>query len=221
MIRGCFVPMLLLLLSFAVAAAAPEYKVEKTGACAGADVSDAMKGVLQPEGLRLSAESGPICDVWLRKAVPMKSGSSTPDYSNINTGDFVGIIVYLKDMSDYRGQAVKAGTYTMRYQTMPTDGNHMGVSPTTDYVLLAPAGVDKDPAAPIEYQTLLDLSRKASATNHPAPLYLVAPGAGGSPSFRDTGDGRWALEAKTKAQPAGGAEFDFPLALVLIGKGEE
>lgn len=220
MSRGWFVPLPLLLLSFAVSAAPPDYKVEKTGACASAEVSDAMKSVLQPEGLRLAAESGPICDVWLRKAVAMKTGSSTPEYSNINTGDFVGIIVYLKDLADYRGQSIKAGTYTMRYQTMPTDGNHMGVSPTTDYVLLAPAAQDKDPAATIEYQALLDLSRKVSGTNHPTPLYLVAPAIGGNPSFHDTGDGRWALEAKTKGQPGGGAEIDFPLALVLIGKGE-
>jgi len=220
MSRGWFVPLPLLLLSFAVYAAPPDYKVEKTGAYASAEVSDAMKGVLQPEGLRLTAESGPICDVWLRKVLPMKTGSSTPDYSSINTGDFVGIIVYLKDLADYRGQTIKAGSYTMRFQTMPTDGNHMGVSPTTDYVLLAPSALDKDPAATIEYQALLDLSRKVSGTNHPTPLYLVAPAAGGNPSFRDTGDGRWALEAKTKGKPGSGAEIDFPLALVLIGKGE-
>ncbi len=218
--RGWFVPLSLLLLPLAVFAAPPTYKVEKIGVCASAEVSDAMKSVLQPDGLRLSAESGPISEVWLRKAVPMKAGSTTPDYSSINTGDFVGVIVYLKDMGDYRGQNVKAGTYTMRYQTMPMDGNHMGVSPTSDYVLLVPAGLDKDPSATIEYQTLLDLSRKASGTGHPAPLYLVAPAAGGNPSLRDTGDGHWALDLKTKALPAGGAEIDFPLAIVLIGKGE-
>jgi hypothetical protein len=109
----------------------------------------------------------------------------------------------------------------MRYAHLPADGNHMGVSPTTDYFLLSPIELDRDPGARIEYEKLLDLSRKASGTNHPSVLYLVEP-AGGPPRVRDLEGGRYALESAAKAVSAsGGAEFPFPIALVLLGHGGE
>ena len=201
-------------------ASPPPYKVESVGACTSSDVSDSMKGVLQEQGQRVTDDKGPLCEIWLRKSLPLKSGSSAAEYASLSTGELVGIIVFPSRGGDYRGQDIKPGAYTIRYQTMPSDGNHMGVSPTLDYVLLAPATMDKDPSKDIGYDALLDLSRKASGTNHPTPLYLVPPAGSGDASLRDAGDGHWALEMKTKAQAAGGAPVDFPLALVLIGKGE-
>ena len=201
-------------------ASPPAHKVESGGACTSSDVSDALKSVLQEQGQRVIDDKGTLCEIWLRKSLPLKSGSSAAEYATLNTGELLGVIIYPNGAGDYRGQEIKPGTYTIRYQTMPSDGNHMGVSPTQDYVLLTPAALDKDPTKDVEYATLLDLSRKASGTSHPTPLYLVPPAASGNISFRDAGDGHWALEMKTKAQAAGGSAVDFPLALVLIGKGE-
>lgn len=211
----------LILAATAAFAAAPASNAEMIGACSAADVSEATKAALQPQGMRVSGDSGPICEIWLAKALQQNAGSSGADYSTLAPGSFAGVIVYPAKAGDYRGQPVQAGTYTMRYFQMPADGNHMGVSPTQDYVLLSPAGADQDPSAILESDALLALSRKASKTNHPAPLYLVPPAAGGSLGFKDAGDGRWAVESKTKAKAKGAAsEADFPLAIVLIGKGE-
>ena len=114
---------------------------------------------------------------------------------------------------------VKPGTYTLRYQTIPQDGNHLGVSPSADFLLLVPAAADKNPDSLIEFQELIRLSKQASGTNHPNPLYLTVPAS--APVFREAEAGHWALEAKTKAKPAGGgSETDFPLAIILIGKAE-
>lgn len=209
----------LLLLPVVMIAAPPTYKVETAGACSSPDVSDAIKGVLQPDGLRVTADGGILCDVWLRKVLPMQPGTAAPDYGSLTSGEFVGVIIYAKGAGDFKGQKLKPGTYTMRYQKMPADGNHMGVSPTQEYFLLAPASLDKDPNAAIEYEPLVEMSRKVSGSNHPTPLYLVSP-AGPSLAFRDAGDGRWSLEMKTKGQSTGGTEVDFPISLVLIGKGE-
>jgi hypothetical protein len=103
----------------------------------------------------------------------------------------------------------------MRYQTIPSDGNHLGVSATPDFFLLVPAAEDKDPKATIEYADLIRLSKMASGTNHPNPLYLEAP-QGGAPSFKMNADERGVVELKGKS--AGGA--DFPIAIILIGKAE-
>ena len=212
---------MLLLAAAAAFSAVPASKIEIIGACSSIEVSEAMKNALQPQGYRASGDSGILCEIWLAKTLQQSAGSTGAEYSTLVSGSFAGVIVYPAKAGDYRGQPVPPGTYSMRYQTMPADGNHMGVSPTQDYFLLAPAGADQDPAALIEYEALLNLSRKASKTNHPAPLYLVPPAGGGSAGFKDTGDGHWAVEAKTKAKArSGSSEIDFPLSIVLIGKGE-
>lgn len=212
---------LLLILACAVVIAAPaSYRVESMAACSSSEVAESAKALLQDQGQRVIGDKGTLCDVWLRKSLPLKPGSSSPDYSSLSLGSFVGVVTFPIASGDYRGQGIKPGTYTMRYQTMPADGNHMGVSPTQEYVLLSPAAEDKNPSADVDYEALLNLSRKASGTDHPTPLYLVPAVAGGAAPFRDAGNGHWVLEIKTKAQPAGGAAIDFPIAFVIIGKGE-
>ncbi len=196
----------------------PGYKVETVGTCTSPDVSDAMKQELQDHGLRVSSDSGPLCDIWLRKVLPQSTGTGT-DYSTIAAGTFVGVIQYLSNGGDYRGQTVKTGIYTMRYQTMPSDGNHMGVADTPDFFALLPPGADKDPDAVMGYQDVIRLGKQASGLSHLYPLYLPPPNGGSAAGIQQM-DSHWVLQTTTKAQPKGGAAIDFPVALVLVGKSE-
>ncbi len=198
---------------------APSYKVEKIGACTLPDISDAMKKELSDQGLRVVGDSGPLCEVWLRKVLPQTAGTGT-DYSTLASGTFVGVIQYLGKGTDYRGHQIKPGAYSMRYQTMPSDGNHMGVAPTPDFFVLLPPGADNNPDAVMEYQDLIKLGKQASGLSHIYPLYLTSPSDGEDPSVQSVDDSHLALQAKTKAQPKGGAEIDFPVAIVLVGKSE-
>jgi hypothetical protein len=199
---------------------AADLKVEAIGACDRAGLSEAMKASLGTQGARVLESSGVLCEIWYRKAIPVTASGPTSEYSAIVPGAFAGVIAYSGKAGDYRGQALRPGTYTMRYALLPADGNHMGVSPTTDYFLLSPVDLDGDPDVPIDYDKLLDLSRKAAGTSHPSVLYLVAPAGGGG--VRALDGGRYALEATARAVPAGGgAEFPFPIALVLVGHGGE
>lgn len=209
---------LLLLLAAAVAAAAPAaYKIESIGPCTNPEVPDSVTALLQPQGLRIVGDSGPYCDIWLSKAIPQKADSTGAEYATVEPGTFAGVITYASQGQDFRGQTIKPGTYTLRYQTMPSDGNHMGVSPTQDYFLLLPAAADKNPGTPLEYKELLKSSSQTSGTNHPVTLYLPPPGDNGALSFKQNDEGHYVLETKTKAQ-RGGAEADFPVSIVLIGK---
>src|SRR6266571_3824200 len=191
--------------------AAPSYKVETIGACSDSGVPEAVRNALQPQGIRVAGDSSPFCEVWLRKVLPQTAGSTGASYSTLANGTFVGVMVYRANATDYRGQVVKPGTYTLRYQTIPQDGNHLGVSPSADFLLLAPAADDKDPKAVIAYEELVKLSKAAAGTNHPNPLYLAAPG-GAPGTFKTDDEGHGILEVKLKAKPAGGGESDFPLA---------
>jgi hypothetical protein len=197
------------------------YKVETIGGCTNAEVSEAVKSALNPEGFRITGGSGILCEVWLRKVIPQKAGSTGAAYNTIANGAFVGVITYPSKAGDYRGQGIKPGTYTLRYHAIPQDGNHAGAAPQPDFFLLLPASADKNPNALIEFQEAANLSKQASGTNHPAPLSLTPTTGGGALAFREANESDSALETKTKAKPAGeGAEVDFPLALILIGKAE-
>lgn len=199
--------------------AVPGYKLETIGPCPNSEISDAMKKSLQDEGFRVTGDSGPLCEIWLRKVLPQNAGAGS-DYSTLASGTFVGVIQYLGNGGDYRGRPIKPAAYTLRYQTMPSDGNHMGVAPAPDFFVLLPPGADKDPDAALEYADLIKLGKQASGTTHINPLYLTAPTGSGGPSIQAVDDSHWALQVKTKAQPKGGAAADFPIALILIGKSE-
>lgn len=201
-------------------AAPADWKAEPIGACGAAGVSGAMMESLQTQGVRVSGGAGTLCELWLRKLIPSDAHGSGADYGALTPGAFAGVLSFASMGGDYRGNGIPPGVYTMRYARLPADGNHMGVSPTLDYFMLSPAGVDLDPNAVLEYQPLVDQSRKASGRSHPSILYLVEPSSAAKPSMNALEGGHWSVEVTTKAGRAGGPEVDLRLAIVLIGKGE-
>src|SRR5438132_13195555 len=68
---------------------------------------------------------------------------------------------------------MSAGFYSLRYELIPDDGNHLGAAPNRDFLLLIPVAADTDPNAALKFQELVSLSRKATGTKHPGPLNLV------------------------------------------------
>ena len=87
-------------------------------------------------------------------------------------------------MSDFRGQAMPAGTYTLRYQYIPQDANHMGVSPNPDFLLALPAANDPAPSATYPYKKLISLSSKTTGA-HPAVIAMETAGESGQAVLQD------------------------------------
>ena len=196
-----------------------DYSVEALGGCTLEGVAEPLRETLQEHGHRVVTPEGILAEIWLRRAIPQFPGSQGAEYSTIMEGSFLGIIHYHKQAGDYRGQAIHPGTYTLRYLMIPSDGDHLGVSPTPDFVLLSPVGEDTS-LSPIEDpDALVTLSTKASKTSHPNPLNLTMPR--NQEGMWETDETHWAFEAKTGAKPDGEhTEVDFTLALVLVGKAE-
>ncbi len=191
-----------------------QYAVEPAGACSAEGVSDAVKAGLEAAGHRVKDSSGAVfAEVWLSKAIPIEKSSEqrAADFA-LPLNALVGVIRYAQAAGDFRGQPIKAGVYTMRYNLHPEDGNHQGVAPRRDFVMLSPVSVDTDPAAKLSYDAAVDLSRKASGGPHPLVLFLVSPESGAKfPSVRRTSENHEVLQVKS-----GSVE----LGITLVGKSE-
>ncbi len=217
------------ILAVAVLAALPafaqgDYKGEALSSPPPADVPKALQDALQTSGAKLlDGQGSPLGEIWLAKAIAgQASPASSGDviYGSIDPGAFVGVLHYPGAGSDFRGQAIKSGYYSLRYDLIPQDGNHMGVSQYRDFLLLVPVAQDTDPTKPLKFEDAVKLSRAASGTGHPAILSLdPADGAPGTlpGAFKDD-SGNWAIAAKTQVKPGGGAATDLTMVIVLVGK---
>jgi hypothetical protein len=169
--------LLVLLFSLVAAAYAPDPKIEKIARPTSSPVSDAMWQVLDPDGWRVLLDDGPFCEIWLRKSVPVSTTkrSEEPLFPQLAPSTLLGVVNFLKSSTDYKGDPIKPGFYTLRYELLPADGNHLGVAPNPDFVLTLPPASDSDPNAQLKFADMVSLSRKATGGQHPGPLSLVQP----------------------------------------------
>lgn len=191
-------------------------KVETAGLPADSAVPQAIRNVLDSKGYRVLLDDGSVaCEIWLRKSAPgpAKKNTSGALYWQLAESTLVGVISFPQATTDYRGQAVKAGSYTLRYALMPNDGNHLGVAPNPDFLLLVPATSDADPDATFKFEELMSLGRQATGTRHPGPLSLVQAAGGSAPGVSKDEEEHWVFSANLKL--ASGE--DLPFSLVVKG----
>lgn len=141
-------------------------------------LSAEVAATLHTTGFRIHDEAGVVCDVWLAKSLPMKPKfkSSLRVKYPLQTGVLVGAIRYpdTSKPTDFRGQPLKPGLYTLRYGLQPDDGNHLGTSDIRDFLVGCPIEKDTNPARVDDLKKLFKLSQGASGTTHPA-IYLLTP----------------------------------------------
>ena len=209
-------------LAFSVAAFAQgTYKIQATQGPAGGDVSQAIQGTLQPQGESLLDSSGKVLsEVWLRKDLTPAANPDTAAnvlYGKIAQGSLVGVIHFPEATKDFRGQGIKAGYYTLRYELVPQDGNHMGVSQYRDFLLLVPAAKDTDGTKPVTFTDAVKLSRDSTDTGHPGIMLMdsVSDSDKTFPAVFQDYSQNWALQVEATLG-SGGAKL--PLAIVLVGE---
>jgi hypothetical protein len=194
------------------------FKVETVAALGESSVSEAVRGALDAKGLRVvGADGKAICEIWFRKEVPTASRELPGAlFAKIPDGALVGVIRFLNQAEDFRGQPIKAGYYTLRYGLILEDGNHLGVSPTKDFVMLCPVGKDTDPNKNFTPEETIKLSREAVGSGHPSPWCLVPVSSDkGLPKAIKNEHEHVILETSvtTKSGP-------LPLGLIVVGKTE-
>ena len=212
---------LLALLCTASNVSAQSYKAEALNEAPPKELAAPIQAALSQAGIRFTGPSGPVCDLWLGKAVPGRANAPQTlgvVYPQLAQGTLVGAIRFPNGVKDYRKQAIKAGVYTLRYALVPENGNHMGVAPQRDFVLASPAAADQD-AATLTLDQAMALSRKATGSNHPS-VWSIAPPEDHAKSLPsvfhlDEGD-QWLVEFSV---PLAGSPVR--MALVVVGSAPE
>ena len=179
---------LFLACSFAPPVFAAGPTVERTTALSLPGSSETLKHSVEDKGYRVLLDDGWTAEFWFARAL----GTAIKDspgalYPELTNGEFVAVVNFAKGSSDYRGQPIPAGTYTLRYQYLPQDANHMGVSPNPDFLVAIPLADDPEPTAQLPFKTLVSLSAKTTGTAHPAVIALAPAGAPGTVEKDDQG----------------------------------
>lgn len=191
----------------AVAVFAAEYKAERTGA-PPSDVPAALAGMLQKEGTKISGPDGAGAEIWLAVAAPKgaPSGEQNVTLPQVPHGALMGVIRFASPGKDRRGQGIKPGIYTLRYSMFPISGDHQGVAPQRDFLILSKASDDTDAKAKPAYAALMEMSKKASGTQHPLVM-STWKADDQNQSFAQQGED-WVLQRKMG---------DLNLAIVVVG----
>jgi hypothetical protein len=203
---------LAVVLCFAASASA-QTKVESIDAAPAA--SEAIVKAVSDHALRVNA-AGNTVQLWPAKSITGEANAADGAlYPDLPRGTFAGVIQFSSEAADFRGQKIKAGTYTLRYAVLPSDGNHLGVAPSPDFFLLVPAANDVNPDAVIPYPRLIRLSARAAGTNHPAAFSLTTA-AKKSPSINTNEKGHVAVTFELNINGK-----TLPAALIVVGVAEQ
>lgn len=203
-----------LALSLLAAGTGAAPKLETTGSLADASASEAVRSVLEPGGERVQLAEGPWCEVWLRRSIPAGKNSALGALrTDLGVSTAVGVIRFVTAATDFRGQAIRPGVYTLRYARIPEDGNHLGVSEYPDFLLVVPVANDPDPGARWNLEELVSRSTRATGTRHPGVLSLTRPAGESFPSVTVNEAGHVVLQMKAKI-----GAVEAPIALVVKGR---
>jgi len=181
------------------------------------ELAAATAAMMAPGGIRAAVGPASI-DFWFVKHVPVSPGTAAPSWSAVEEGALVGAVRLPAGYPDIRGRTIKPGVYTLRYGVQPANGDHLGVSPFREFLLLSPAALDTD-APPRGHEGTIDISIRAVGGSHPAVWSIDPPAsteAVMSKHSTELGHESVVVEvpAARDGKPAGALRF----GIVLVGK---
>jgi hypothetical protein len=181
------------------------------------ELAAAVAASLAPEGVH--AETGKATlDFWFVKSLAVKGDASS--WSAVEEGTLVGAVRVAASHPDVRGKTIKPGVYTLRYGIQPSNGDHLGVSPFREFLLLGPAALDTDPA-PKGHEGTIELSKEAIGGSHPAVLSIDPPVAGPKDATLGTHTtelGHTSVIVEVPLSRGSGAAGTLRFGIVLVGR---
>ena len=153
---------------------AQDLTVSKEPAPLPTEITAPIRSLLQAEGVVVMRGDNRL-DFWWVQSLPLDTApAGQPSWSNVPDGALVGALRIEKGITDIRGVPLKPGVYTLRFAQQPQNGDHMGVSPYREFLLVAPVADDQTPDA-AGYKGAVALAKKTVGKSHPAALALDPP----------------------------------------------
>ena len=204
-----------LALLIALPALAADFSAESAGPPPVDGVPEAVRGMLHADGVRVKGPDGKvIAEYWGREASfegDPASGFGIR-FETIPEGALIGLARFPDNGSDYREQHIPAGVYTLRYGLHPEDGDHMGVAPSRDFVLLTPAAADTEAGMNYSFDDLVELSYKVGNSHPTVARAQWADGDATSPHVWQNELEHWVVDVNVVEEPMG---------IVVYGHAEE
>lgn len=219
-----FASLLLLLIAASPILADDEYSATTSDSPIPEEVSPEIAKTLSADSIKMmKGEKRTACEIWLCKEWEVKEGfEPTPQVLYpFKPGQLIGVLQFKRRSADFRDQTIDSGVYTLRYMQQPVDGNHVGTSPTRDFILLVSAEDDKDPAI-LNPMELIVGSAEAAESSHPAMLCLQQPvDAEKLPAVRFNEPHEWHILQFSGSAKVGDKASPLQVDLVVVGLAAE
>jgi hypothetical protein len=208
------------LLTLSPRAQAQDLSATKEAVAIPAEIAEPIKALLQADAV-VAMRGENRLEFWWVKSLPLENApTDKPTWSNVPDGALVGAFRMARVMPDVRGLPMKPGVYTLRFALQPQDGDHMGVSPNREFLLVSPAADDQTPE-PAGFKGAVALSKKTLGKSHPATLSVNPPATdqpAGAVVTTDEGHKgiATAVPVTFQGKPAGSLSF----GLTLVGQYE-
>jgi hypothetical protein len=190
---------------------AQSLSASKADAPAPDDLAPAIKALMAGAAARVQSGSATLEFWWVKT---LEASGSGEGWALVKEGAIVGAVRVSEPYPDIRGRRIKPGVYTLRYALQPMNGDHLGVSPHREFLLVSPAAADTSPA-PAGYQGTVDLSKQTTGIAHPAAWSLDPPSGAKEEVLasyaNDAGHQGVVFEVQTSSGP-------LRFGLILIGK---
>ncbi|MBI4908366.1 MAG: hypothetical protein HY820_32365 [Acidobacteria bacterium] len=189
-----------------------QYKMETAGA-PPSDIPAAIAGVLAKDGVKITNNGQPYAELWFRSTAPVSSSANEDSvtWTGVAHGALIGVVRFPAKLTDRRGSNIPAGTYTLRLSFFPVNGDHQGVAPQRDFLLVSKIAEDQNPTATPKFDDLVEASRKVTGTPHPGVFSMWKVENDFKPGFDKMGETDWVLQVKIAGTP---------VAIILVGKTE-
>jgi hypothetical protein len=169
------------------------------------ELAEGLRVRFAETGARVSS-GGTVLEFWWIASLEGAEGG----WSAVREGSLVGAVRIGADYRDIRGRRIKPGVYTLRFALQPPNGDHLGVSPFREFLLVIPAAADTDPR-PAGHDRTIELSKQTTGASHPSVWSIDPPASSDPPLSAYTNDaGHHGLVFEI----AGALRF----GLILVGK---
>jgi hypothetical protein len=210
----------LLVLLAVWSARAADFALKTAETPAPNELSESIRGALEPKTIQLTQDGKPLLEIWLRRDLPLKNAAAKLD--SIGEATLVAAVaVRGPGLQDYKQNDIPEGVFTARFLLQPQDGDHLGTAEFNYFLALIAADADKDLNGLDKFRPVTKASGKLTPSGHPLIISLrpVSGDAARTPALTEPAAEHKAIRLSVSAKGPGGEKVELPFDFVYEGHG--